>query len=137
MFKERVFVLGLSILAGITLSIGIFYLYQKTKAITRPQPKEQEVNPAAPAFFLNIEAPADEEIFDKNILQLSGKTLPGAQVIVILEDKELALTPGADGSFSANLTLIPGASIVEILAINTNGEILKEQRTLTFTKEEF
>lgn len=137
MFKERIFVLGVSIFAGLILSVGLFYLYQKTKVITRPQIPQDLTTPATSTFSLNVDTPSDEEVFDKNIVQVSGKTFPGAQIIIVLEDKELVLVPASDGSFSANITLIPGVNLVEILSIDSDGKMLKDLKTLTFTREEF
>lgn len=140
MIRERVLIFLLAILGGIIFSIGLFYLYQKTKVVVSqktPQEERKTQQPSPTPFFLEIENPQDEEIFDKKTIQLSGKTLPLAIVLVSLEDKELVLTPSADGSFSANITLIDGVNLIEVIAINTDGGNISVKRTTTFTTESF
>lgn len=140
MFKEKVLVTLLAILGGIVFSIGLFFLYQKTKQVVpRPSSNKEtvETTPAPPQLFLNIDNPQNEAVFDKKIIQLSGKTLGTAVVVVMSQDKEFVLTPATDGSFSVNLTLLDGVNQVEVIAINATGEILTEKLTATFSTGEF
>lgn len=139
MFKEKILITLLAILGGIVFSIGLFFLYQKTKQVTpRPSSNKEavETTPTPVQFFLNIGAPQNEEVFNKKLIELSGKTLGTAVVVIMGQDKEVVLTPAADGSFSTAITLLDGINQIEVIAINATGEILTEKLTATFTTEE-
>lgn len=138
MLKEKIFLIVIAIFGGILFSVGLFYLYQKTlvsvpqtQPVQAPSPK-----PEPPPFFLNIDSPQDEEVFEKRIVPLVGKTTPGATVVISLEDKEIVLTPSPEGDFSTNLTLFEGVNPIEIMAV-TKEKTIREVRTVTFTTESF
>lgn len=137
MFKERILIIFLAIVLGVISSIGLFYLYQKTKVITPETITSKEQSPPElPSFFLNIESPNDEAVFDKKIVQLQGKTANDATVIISGEDRELVVEPALDGSFSTNITLLDGVNEVEISAIKLFlGEKLTRKINLTYTTE--
>lgn len=138
MFKERALIFAIAAVTGLLLCVGLFYLYQKTKVVEPSKTRQEQISSApALSFFLTIDSPEDEEVFDKAIVPLSGKTTSDAQVIISLEDKDLALTPAADGSFWANLSLRPGVNLVEIIAINEGSQMISEKRTITYTAESF
>lgn len=139
MLKERLFITAIAILGGIFFSIGLFYLYQKTKVVApsqiskAPQPQPAEQTP----FSLDIESPQDEEVFNKRLVPLAGKTNPQAIVIISTEDRELVLIPSSDGSFSANLTLLDGVNLIEVMATSPDENTLTKKMTLTFSTESF
>lgn len=141
MLKEKAFLTVLAVLGGVLFSVGLFYLYQKTKVIVPEKTTQTQeaptVQPEAPSFFLNIETPEDEQVFDKKIISLSGKTSPIAVVIISQEDKELTLTPSPSGNFATNITLDEGVNTVEIMALDSNGKTIKEKRVITYSTENF
>lgn len=140
MLKEKAFLTILAVLGGVLFSVGLFYLYQKTKIIIPEKITQFETPPAqpeAPSFFLNIETPEDEQVFDKKINSLSGKTSPLSVVIVSQEDKELVLTPSLEGNFATNITLNEGVNTIEIMALDPLGKTIKEKRVLTYSTESF
>lgn len=138
MFKERILIIFLAIVLGLISSIGLFYLYQKTKVIP-PQVStsdKEQPSPETPSFFLNIESPNDEAVFDKKIVQLQGKTANDATVIISGEDRDLVVEPALDGSFSANITLLDGVNEIQVTAIKLFlGEKLTRKINLTHTTE--
>lgn len=140
MFKEKVLVTFLAILGGIVFSIGLFFIYQKTQQLSTKPPSNKEtveITPTPVKFFLNIDNPQNEAVFDKKIIQLSGKTLGTAVVVIMGQDKEFVLMPAADGSFSTTITLLDGVNQVEVIAINADGKIITDKLTATYTKEDF
>lgn len=141
MLKEKAFLTVLAVLGGVLFSVGLFYLYQKTKIIipekTTQTQEAPTVQPEAPSFFLNIETPEDEQVFDKKIISLSGKTSPTAIVIISQEDKELTLTPSPEGNFATNITLNDGVNTIEITTIDPAGKTIKEKKVITYSTESF
>lgn len=139
MLKEKIVLISLAILAGTVATVSLFYLYQKSKVII-PQ-KTQEGKPkeevaTSKALFLTMESPEEEKVFDKRLIPITGKTLNFATVVISSEDNELVLKPALDGSFSANVTLLDGVNVIEIMAI-TREEIVREKRTVAFSTESF
>lgn len=138
MFKEKVLIIFLAVLGGIIFSVGLFYLYQKTKVIVPSKiSKSPAPLPTPPPFSLKIENPQDEAVLEKRIAEVSGKTSPRAIVLVSLEDREIVLTPSSDGAFSTSIPILDNVNLIEIIAISPEGETLVEKRTLTFTTEKF
>lgn len=140
MLKEKIFLIVLAILGGILFSIGIFYLSQKTRLPSTESSQKTTPTPTpepSPVFFLNIDSPQNEEVFDKKIIPLIGKTDPRAQVLISSEDKELVLTPAADGSFSTNITLLDGVNSIEVISLTPSGKNIREKLTLTYSAEDF
>lgn len=139
MFKERIVIILAALLAGLVFSVGAFYLYQKSKSIApkltdKEEPQKSYQQPAS-SFFLEITAPQDEEVFDKKIVQLTGRTNNFATVVILFEDRETVISPSPDGTFSTNMSLANGVNVVEVIAITPEGKTLSEKRTFTYTTE--
>lgn len=139
---EKALLSFIAVLVGL-LSAGVaFYFYENSKAIA---PKEEiktvaTISPSPtpkPSIFLTISKPADEEVVQKKIITISGKTTSGAIVIVLTENAENLLTPTSNGDFSTTITIENGQNIIEITAIAPNREMVKAIRTVTFSTEEF
>lgn len=139
MFKERIVIILIALLAGLVFSVGAFYLYQKSRNIAPKLTTKQEQPPKdyqpPSTFFLEITTPQDEEVFDKKIVQLTGRTNNFATVVILFEDRETVISPSPDGTFSTNMTLPAGVNVVEIIAITPEGKTLSEKRTFTYTTE--
>ena len=142
MGKEKALLSFIAVLVGL-MSAGIaFYFYENSKAI----PSTQEVKTilavspsptSKPSIFLTISKPSDEEVVQKKIITISGKTTNDATVIVLTENAEQIITPTSNGDFSTTITIENGQNIIEITAIGPNREMVKAIRTVTFSTEEF
>jgi hypothetical protein len=77
------------------------------------------VSDAPPALFVRIVEPADElEVpLSTTTLTVRGETLPGADVSV---DAQL-VDAGDDGTFSATVSLDPGANVIDVVASTEDG----------------
>ncbi len=73
-------------------------------------------------FFLEVSSPADGATTNKSKVAIAGKTVPGADVSV----NEIELTAGADGKFSATVSLEEGENPILITAGNEDGFEEKE-----------
>lgn len=139
-FKERVIIASVAVFLGVLLAAGGFYLWQSTKIITSPKTglKTETPKPASsPSPMLTIEAPNDEQVLDKRIVQVSGKVANSTSVIVSMNTQDIAIKTATDGSFATNVTLSEGVNYIEILAILEDGSIVSQTRTVTFTTETF
>lgn len=139
MLKERIFIGAVAVIFGVGFAAGLFYLWQSTKVIPAQIPKEQEntKTAVAPNPLLTIENPPDESVVDKRIIPVMGRASEGRLIIVSTNTQDLVLKPGADGSFSTNVTLGLGTNTITIVAVTKKGEQISQTRTVTFTTEAF
>jgi hypothetical protein len=141
MKKEKIILTFISIVIGIIVAIGIFFIYQSTKKINPTELKTITVNNPSPSpssnLFLTVDSPKDEEVVDQRNIKISGKTLPDAKIVILTADNEEAAVPGKDGSFSTDINLSADENIIEISAIAPNGEIVKVKRVVSYSTESF
>ena len=76
---------------------------------------------------LNIESPLDRSIIREESVTIQGVTSLGASVSV----RGRAVAAGEEGRFRLNVPLAPGVNVLEVFAINPDGQ--RQGRTLTVT----
>jgi hypothetical protein len=145
MKAERVILSFIAILVGLFAAGVAFYLYQSTKSL--PSQNAQPISVAKPTTavtpamddtsYLSIDEPKDEEVFTKKTVSISGKTQPGATVLVSTDDGDQVVEPAGNGSFTLTATIPDGTSIIRIDAVLPTGEEKVVQRTVTFSTENF
>jgi hypothetical protein len=142
MGKEKALLSFIAVLVGLLVGGSAFYFYENSKAI----PSAEEVKTISaispsptskPSIFLTISKPSDEEVVQKKILTISGKTTKDATIIILTGSAEEIISPTLNGDFSTTITIENGQNIIEITAIGPNREMVKAIRTVTFSTEEF
>ncbi|KKR81328.1 MAG: hypothetical protein UU73_C0003G0108 [Candidatus Daviesbacteria bacterium GW2011_GWA1_41_61] len=84
---------------------------------------------------LNLSSPDDNQlVFDENIL-LQGKTTPGSLILISFESSDLALEPSPSGEFSTTVYMDEGVNQFTVTAINKDGDLKQEERTVYYSKE--
>ena len=81
--------------------------------------------PTAPIPFLIIESPQDGDIIPEESVTIEGITSLGASVSV----RGRAVAAGEGGRFRLSVPLAPGVNVLEIFAINPDGQ--RQGKTLT------
>jgi hypothetical protein len=145
MKAERVILSFIAILVGLFAAGVAFYLYQSTKSLpsqnAQPITIAKPTSPVTPAMddtsYLTIDSPKDEEVFAKKTVAVSGKTEPGATVLVSTDEGDQVVEPAGNGSFSLTTTIPDGTSIMRITAVLPTGEEKVVQKTVTFSTESF
>ncbi len=143
MSKEKIVLSFIAIILGLFVAGGAFYIYQMTRTISEEKPStvNESVKPTQPVSnnpnFLIIEDPKNEEVFNKKIITIKGKTLSDATVIVSTQGSDQVVTPNTKGEFTLTHTLEDGINLLHVTAIFKNGEEQKVTRTVTSTTEEF
>lgn len=141
MKKEKIVITIITIIIGIIVAIALFYLYQTTKKIEPEDIKNININEATPTptsgLFLTVESPIDESVTDEKTIQIVGKTVPDAKIVILTATNEEAAVPADDGSFSTDIALDPDENIIEIIAFAENGENVKVRRVVSYSTEEF
>lgn len=138
---EKVIVSLIAVLIGILAAGAAFYFYQTTKVIPESKTKTISIVPPSPipktTIFLTVDSPKDEDVVDKRVLAVSGKTIPDATIIISTQNLDQVITPASNGNFSSTLELDDGQNKIEITAIAPNGEEVKLVKTVTYSTENF
>ena len=142
MKAERVILSFVAVIVGLIAAGVAFYLYQMTKTVPPQKANPIAVMPSPlptpdSANLLSIDTPKEEEVFDKRVITVSGKTRPDATIIVSSEDTDQVVKPATNGNFSLTQTIPSGTTLLHITAIFPNGEEKTETKTVTFSTENF
>ena len=141
MKKEKIVLSFAAALIGILVAVAVFFFYQSTKKVKPSEIKKITINNPSPTpksgIFLIIDKPKDEEVVDKRIITVSGKTIPQAKIVVLTQGSEEAAVASSNGSFSTEITLESAENIVQIIVVAPDGEIAKEKKVVMYTTESF
>lgn len=141
MNKEKFILMTAALLIGLFVAVGVFFLYQKTKAIspnkltkidiTSPSPSPKDTN------FLTVDNPKDESVVASSSVSVSGQTNPDAKILIVTQTTQQSVNPIDNGNFSATIGIESGENLVIITAIMPNGETFIVKRTVTSSSESF
>lgn len=113
-----------------------FYLNPKQIPVTFQN--YQPVTTLPVSLTLDLSNPDDNLlVFDSSVL-VSGKTVPGALVLITLitaNDQNQTITASSDGYFSQTIKLSPQVNQLSISAFDNLGNSKSEQRTIYFSEE--
>jgi hypothetical protein len=141
MKQERVILSFIMVLIGLLVAGGLFFFYQSTKTVSpstttivnritpTPTPK--------PKLYLSLNQPTDEQVVSNKTLSISGKTNPGATLIIITGADQQVIQPSTQGDFSTTITLDDGQNLIEMHSILPSGETIMIRRTVTYSTEDF
>ena len=87
------------------------------------------VMPTPPPFVLLITDPLDTFVAATEFIAVGGRTLPQATVSV----NGVGLGVDENGDFSTAVRLSRGVNTIEVIAKNTDGEVLRVQRTVIYS----
>ena len=141
MKKEKIILSFTAALIGILVAGASFFIYQSTRKVDTSDIKKITIGKVAPSpassVFLTVERPRDEEVVDKRVITVTGKTIPEAKIVILTQTTEEAGVAASNGNFSMEITLDKNENIIEISAIAPNGEIAKVKKVVIFTTESF
>jgi hypothetical protein len=141
MKQERVILSFIMVLIGLLVAGGLFYFYQSTKNVSpstttivnriTPTPTPE------PKLYLSLNQPSDEQVVSSKTLVISGKTNPGATLIIITDADQQVIQPSSQGDFSTTVALDDGQNLIEMQSILPTGETIMIKRTITYSTENF
>lgn len=141
MKKEKVVLAFIAALIGLLVAGIAFYLYQSTKVVSPSKLKTSQVASPTPTptseNFLTANQPKDEDVVNKKVVIVSGKTSPDATVVMLTSLDQQVVNPSTDGDFSTTVNIDDGENVIEITAALPNGQQSTVKRTVTFSTEEF
>jgi hypothetical protein len=141
MKQERVILSFVAVLIGLLAAGVAFYFYQSTKTVSTPN--QITLNAPSPSptprpnVYISLTNPDDETIVSSKTLTVSGKTNPGATIIIYTTNDQQVIQPSTQGDFSTTLTLDSGENLLKITSILPSGDTTNLQRTVTFSTENF
>lgn len=144
MKAEKIILSFVAVVVGLIAAGVAFYLYQMTKTV--PPSKNQTIsvqNQITPSptpnaqNLLTVENPKDESVSTTKTITISGKTEPGATIIVNTETNDQVVNPAANGNFTLTIPISSGTNVIQVTAIFTNGEEKKITRSVTYSTESF
>lgn len=141
MKTEKIVISFIAVFVGVIVAAIAFYIYQSTKVVSNTQTKTVSIPPATPTpkatIYLSLEKPVEGEVFDKKVVTVSGKTVPGSLVIISTNIDDQVVSPSSIGNFSATATIDDGGNRIYVTSIAPNGEEISQSRTVTFSTENF
>lgn len=141
MKTEKIVISFIAVFVGIVVAGIAFYIYQSTKVISPNKTKTVSITPPTPTpkatIYLTLSSPQDGEVFDKKVITVSGKTVPGSLVVISTDIGDQVISPSSVGDFSTTVTIGDGGNTLSITAIAPNGEQATQTRTVTFSTESF
>ena len=139
----------LAILIGASLGLLItFSVYQSRRSVSEAQKDQvQEVlnnhtdNEEVDTSQLAITSPEDNSIVDSQRLIVSGNTQANNFIVIFVNNEEIITNADDSGNFSKEVRLDEGANVLVIYAINQDGLVSQNTRTVIvdadFLSEDF
>lgn len=141
--KEKAIIIFVASVLGLLITTIAFYIYQTTK----PAPTEREVqnpiakksSPQAPKInsSLIIQEPADESVVDRRTVGIKGKAEANNTIVVSSNFEDVVGKVSSDGNFALSVDIEAGVNKIITRSINTSGEVVLDERIVTYTTEEF
>ncbi len=141
MKTERVVLSVVAIFIGLLVAGVAFFIYQSTRSLNPSKiPTITIANPTpTPALdiYLTVDSPADESVQSTKSLTITGRTTPGATLIVTSDATDQVVTPATNGNYSVTTTLSSGENVISLTAISPSGEEVQKSITITYSTENF
>lgn len=132
----------ISVLVGLFFGLIIVYgVYTARNSLLRNpnQAEELEVTPEPDASGLVegliVLSPEDETVVNNPLVNVAGSTEPNTYVVVFINDDEQIILADAGGNFAAEGELELGSNIIQVHAINQDGDKKIIERTVIYSTE--
>lgn len=137
---EKLLLSFFAILGGLIVAGVAFYFYQSSKTIPTTQMKTIQISTPTPTpapLLLSIDSPADVSVTGNQTVTVSGKTVPGATLIISTDSNDQVITPASTGDFSTTVTIGDNENQIHILAIDPKGNEVEKVLTVTYSTQSF
>lgn len=144
MKTEKIILSFVAVFVGLIAAGIAFYFYQSTKTPEQPQPEQlgtqTKITPTTipvDTNLLTIDSPKDEEVVNKKLITVSGKTAKDAVVTVSTEESDQVVKPAENGEFTMTQTIPEGTTVLQITALFPDGKEKIVTKTVTYSTENF
>lgn len=134
------FGLGLVITFGIWTANKSLATLKKNSPTPTPlastQPTGEVGTPTAAPIAntaLTLTSPADETFSSKSSVTVSGKTTPGATVVILYEGDDDVVLADASGNFTDDIDLITGFNNISVSAFDKSGNETNQNVIVTYS----
>jgi hypothetical protein len=141
MKQERVILSFIMVIIGLVVAGVAFYIYQGTKTVsvsrTTISVATPTPTPIGSSVYLTLDNPVDESVVDNKTVTVSGKTTPGATIVIMTNSDQTVVQPSVQGDFSTTVIIGNGANLIQVTAFGSDGQSVTGQRTVTYSLEDF
>lgn len=137
--KKELFV---AIILGLSMGLIITYgIYRAQQVDTRQQAATLEIGSQEIADIsdvqnvLTIDSPKDESVVDQQNISVAGQTLPGAFVVIYINEEPIITTADSTGSFSVTAGLATGANLISVHSVDEGGNEVVAEVVVSYTTE--
>lgn len=132
----------LAIIVGIAAGLGITYamyslrlrLASNTTADTILESRLMAATPTpGPMTMLTIQQPEQDTLSTQATIQIIGRSIPNANIVVLAQETEVITTADQDGDFALTVPLIAGGNRLTILSISPDGQEESEVRNVVYS----
>jgi hypothetical protein len=115
------------LIAGVFIPVGIARMQVKSGtakelATNVSVPTAAPTIPAHEQLLVVVSSPQEGEITADRSTTVTGKTRPGASIVVFSETADTVADADTEGNFSANLALADGINTITVTAFSPEGE---------------
>lgn len=142
--KERIIIVFVAVVLGLVITTVGFFIYESAKSVPEktsiPQTAQKKENTHATPekkLFLTIDSPTDESVTDKRTIEVKGKTNPENIIVVSTNQDDVVAKPTSEGQFSVSVIIDAGTNKLITRSIAPTGDETTDERTVSFTTEEF
>ena len=134
MNKEKIITIVVGLLVGILAAGGYFAAVKILPNLKKP-PEKIIVQPTPTKLVKNetsliLDQPKDNSSVTDSPITISGKTLPGINLIIFGNAEEKIASADATGSFSAQLKLEDGENQISVTTLESKPATVKKTVTL-------
>lgn len=142
MDREKLITIAIGLTVGILAAASYFAITQylpqlkdlQNKVTFTPTvtnaPKATSPQPTTP-LSLELNQPENFSSTTQSPIEISGRTLPGAKLVVFANNDEKIASASADGTFSIPLKLEDGENQISVTAIDSQNNLVVVKRSVT------
>jgi hypothetical protein len=142
MKKEILIAIVIGFVLGLIITFGIWTAnksLQDNNAV--PQAQENESQPIVNENSQNVEekmslsitSPQDNSLLDQEEIEITGKTSPSANIVILFEEGEEIIQADGQGEFKKTITLSGGANEITITAVDQDGNEASKVLNLVYS----
>ena len=113
----------------------ILYIDGSIGSTDRSFLREGPVTKEPASLMLELTSPENDVLVFNKDLEISGKTLPGSQILITSSSNDKVIQSKSDGSFSSDFELKEGVNELKIISFDKNGDQKEIERTIFYSKE--
>jgi hypothetical protein len=142
MKKEILIAIVIGFILGLIITFGIWTANKSLQENNnKSQTQENENQPIVnenpqngeEKMSLDIVSPQDNSLLDQEEIEITGKTSPLANIVILSEEGEEIIQADEQGEFKETITLSGGANEITITAIDQNGNEASKVLNLVYS----